>query len=46
MGVHTFNPSTQKANLWVQGQPAQQNKFQDGQGYTEKFCQKKKKKKN
>jgi hypothetical protein len=39
--VHTFNPSTQEAevdeSLLVPGQPGLQSKFQDSQGcYTEK----------
>ena len=39
----TFNPSTwtmgkRQTDLWVQGQPGLQSKFQDNQGYTEKRC--------
>jgi hypothetical protein len=45
MVAHTFNPSTQEADLWVQGQPLLQSEFQDSQGYTEKPCLKKTKKK-
>jgi hypothetical protein len=30
-----------QVDLWVQGQPDLQGKFQDGQGYTEKPCLKK-----
>jgi hypothetical protein len=32
-------------HLWVWGQPGLQSEFQDSQGYTEKPCLKKKKKK-
>jgi hypothetical protein len=38
-----------QADFWVQGQPGLQSEFQDSQGYTEKPClekPKKKKKKN
>ena len=48
MVVHTFNPSTWKAeaeDFWVQGQPGLQSEFQDSQGYTEKPCLEKPKKK-
>jgi hypothetical protein len=34
-----------QADFWVRGQPGLQNEFQDSQGYTEKPCLKKKKKK-
>jgi hypothetical protein len=34
-----------QAGFWVQGQPGLQSEFQDSQGYTEKPCLKKKKKK-
>jgi hypothetical protein len=34
-----------QADLWVWGQPGLQSEFQDSQGYTEKPCLKKKKKK-
>jgi hypothetical protein len=34
-----------QADFWVQGQPGLQSEFQDSQGYTEKPCLKKKKKK-
>jgi hypothetical protein len=33
-------------DFWVQGQPGLQSEFQDSQGYTEKPCLKKKKKKD
>ena len=33
-----------QADFWVQGQPGLQSEFQDGQGYTDKSCLKKKKK--
>jgi hypothetical protein len=40
--VHAFTPSTDRrqrqADLWVEGQPGLQSKFQDSQGYTEKPC--------
>ena len=32
--------------FWVQGQPGQQSEFQDSQGYTEKPCLEKTKRKN
>jgi hypothetical protein len=38
---HTLIPALVRqglAGLWVQGQPGLQSKFQDSQGYTEKFC--------
>jgi hypothetical protein len=31
--VHTFNPSTPEADLWVQGLTSLQIEFQDSQGY-------------
>jgi hypothetical protein len=34
-----------QGDLWVQGQPGLQSEFQDSQGYTEKPCLKKPKKK-
>jgi hypothetical protein len=34
-----------QVDFWVQGQPGLQSEFQDSQGYTEKPCLKKKKKK-
>jgi hypothetical protein len=40
--VHAFNPSTQEAET---GQPGLQSEFQDIQGYTEKPCLEKKKRK-
>lgn len=33
MVVHTFNPSTPEADLWVQGLTSLQIEFQDSQGY-------------
>lgn len=43
MVVHTFNPSTKgskhsQVDLWVQGQPDLQRKFQDSQNSMEKPC--------
>ena len=41
LGAHVFNPGiweTEAVDLWVQGQPGPQNKFQDRQGYTRKPC--------
>jgi hypothetical protein len=35
-----------QVNFWVRGQPGLQSKFQDSQGYTEKFCLRKKQNKN
>jgi hypothetical protein len=49
MVVQTFNPALKRqrqVDLWVQGQPGLQSEFQDSQGYTEKFCLKKKKNSN
>lgn len=43
MVVHSFNPSSQEARIWVQGQPTLQSKYQDNQGYTEKHLKKKRK---
>jgi hypothetical protein len=45
--AHPFNPSTweAEADFWVQGQPGLQSEFQDSQGYTEKPCLEKPKKK-
>jgi hypothetical protein len=46
--VHTFNPSIWEAeagDFWVRGQPGLQREFQDSQGFTEKPCLKKPKKK-
>jgi hypothetical protein len=34
-----------QADFWVQGQPGLQSEFQDSQGYTEKSCLEKPKKK-
>ena len=34
-----------QVDFWVRGQPGLQSEFQDSQGYTEKLCLKKKKKK-
>jgi hypothetical protein len=34
-----------QADFWVRGQPGLQSEFQDSQGYTEKPCLQKKKKK-
>jgi hypothetical protein len=42
MVAHTFNPSTREAEA---GQPGLQSEFQDSQGYTEKPCLEKPKKK-
>lgn len=45
--VHTFNPSTHKAETgrsWSSDQPGQQIEFQDSQNYKEKPQGKKKKK--
>jgi hypothetical protein len=41
--THAFNPSTREAEAG--GQPCLQSEFQDSQGYTEKPCLKKTKKK-
>jgi hypothetical protein len=45
--AHNFTPNTWEAeagrSLWVWGQPGQQSKFKDNQGYIEKPCLKKKK---
>jgi hypothetical protein len=41
--VHAFNPSTWEAGS-LSSRPAWSTEFQDGQGYTEKPCLKKKKK--
>jgi hypothetical protein len=43
--VHAFNPSTWEAEAEVWGQPGLQSEFQDSQGYTEKPCLEKPKKK-
>jgi hypothetical protein len=44
--AHTFNPSTREAEAGgVRGQPGLQSEFQDSQGYTEKPCLEKTKKK-
>jgi hypothetical protein len=46
--VHAFDPSTREAeagDFWVRGQPGLQSEFQDSQGYTEKPCLEKPKKK-
>jgi hypothetical protein len=47
--AHAFNPSTpgrqRQGDFWVGGQPGLQSEFQDSQGYTDKPCLKKKKKK-
>jgi hypothetical protein len=43
--VHTFNPSTWKADFF-QGQPGLQSEFWDSQGYTEKPCLEKQNKTN
>ena len=48
MVAQAFNSRTwrqRQVNFWVRGQPGLQSKFQDGQGYTEKPCLKKKKEK-
>ena len=43
MAAHTFNPSTQEADLlWVRGQPGLQSEFQDSQGDTESHVSKNK----
>jgi hypothetical protein len=48
--AHTFDPSTQEAEagrFLSRGQPGLQSEFQNSQGYTEKPClEKEKKKKN
>jgi hypothetical protein len=44
--AHTFSPSTWEAEAGgVRGQPGLQSEFQDSQGYTEKPCFEKPKKK-
>jgi hypothetical protein len=45
--VHTFNPSTREAEAgrFLSSRPAWSTEFQDSQGYTEKPCLKKPKKK-
>ena len=46
--AHAFNPSTRwqkQEDFWVQGQPGLLSEFQDSQGYTEKPCLEKPKKK-
>jgi hypothetical protein len=46
--AHAFNPSTRRqrqVDYWVRGQPGLQSEFQDSQGYTEKPCLEKPKKK-
>jgi hypothetical protein len=47
MVVHAFNPSTREAETggFLSSRPAWSTKFQDSQGYTEKPCLKKTKKK-
>jgi hypothetical protein len=47
MVAHTFNPSTREAEAgrFLSSRPAWSTEFQDGQDYTEKPCQKKKKEK-
>ena len=47
MMVHPFNPSKKQrqADFWVRGQPGLQSEFQDSQGYAEKPCFEKTKKK-
>ena len=49
MTIHTFDPSTQKAeqvDLWVRGQPGLQSKFQDSQATQRTLCLKKQNKQN
>lgn len=41
MVAHAFKPSPEEAELelcWVLGHSGLQSKFQDRQGYTEKYC--------
>ena len=48
MTIHTFDPSTQKAeqvDLWVRGQPGVQSKFQGSQATQRTLCLKKQNKK-
>ena len=49
MVIHAFNPSTWEAEAGDlsqgQGQPGLQSEFQESQGYTEKTCLEKPKKK-
>jgi hypothetical protein len=44
--AHAFNPRQRQADFWVWGQPGLQSEFQDSQGYAEKPCLRKKKKRN